>query len=89
MDGYHEKIDLHYWITKPYVGSDEEEAYLIDTTYSYMYHFNWGWYGLNNGYFSYNVFDTDMGTYDGNHQTLNYNFDHSVQILCPHPLVSN
>lgn len=37
----------------------------------------------------YGVFDTDMGTYDGNHQTLNYNFDHNVQILCPHPLVND
>lgn len=89
MDGYHEIANLHYWITRPYVGSDEEVAYLVDTTYSYLYHFNWGWYGENNGYFSYNVFNTELGEYDEIHQTKNYNFNSSVVILCPHPIITN
>ena len=87
MDGYMEKVSLHYWISHPIVGSNIEIAELIDTNYTYYYHFNWGWYGWNNGYFLYNVFDTDNGLYDSsNHVNINFNFNSNVQILCPHPI---
>lgn len=86
MDGYMEKVCFHYWISESNLGIPE----LIDTNYTYYYHFNWGWYGLNNGYFLYNVFESDNGLYDSsNHQNLNYNFNSSVQILCPHPMTIN
>ena len=52
----------------------------------YYYHFNWGWYGDCNGYFSKNVFDSQAATwYDGTSNNSN-NFGTNVKIMPMYPV---
>ena len=54
-----------------------------DTFTNYLYHFNWGWYGENNGYYNANVFDVSAvqfpDTNNNNHDP--YNFKYHVKLL--------
>ncbi len=48
----------------------------------YLYHFNWGWYGINNGYFNANVFDTSAVQFpDTDSNYANYNYGRGVELL--------
>lgn len=54
---------------------------VIDQT-SYYNHINWGFYGMNNGYFAENVFDMTEITYrDTTYNPYNYNFDWNLRVL--------
>lgn len=73
--------DGHYWIADGihrYVYNSGSDAFgnpiygQISTIY---YHFNWGWGGGCNGYFSPNVFNPNDGDiYDGNNNVASHNY---------------
>ena len=69
------------------IGIDgKEHPYVRDYT-TYYYHFNWGWNGLDNGYFEMGVFDTSKGEESpgvavagpGIGSRANYDFSDDVQ----------
>lgn len=48
----------------------------------YLYHYNWGWYGLNNGYFNANVFDVSAVQYpDTNNNYATGTYSNNVKFL--------
>ena len=48
----------------------------------YLYHFNWGQYGINNGYFNANVFDMFAVQFPDTHYNyLDYNYSLGVHLL--------
>lgn len=50
--------------------------------YNRFCHFNWGWYGNCDGYFSSDVFNTQAASsYDTGNHTANYDFSSNVTIL--------
>ena len=85
--------DAHCWVLDGYKIVVITTTFYINTglgdpiidrietqTYNYN-HFNWGWYGENNGYFLENVFDTSSVTYpDTNNNSYNYNFNVNVEL---------
>lgn len=85
LDGYDE---IQYWIYAYEIKADGSRILLFTNgPYSTMlYHFNWGWYGQNDGYFNSNVFATDQAIFtDTNNNSISYNFDQGVVTLSAIP----
>ena len=94
--GNNDNLEGHAWVvdgydtaTYQYVTYAHPYGSLIwwidstgDTFTRYLYHFNWGWYGKNNGYFFANVFDTSAVQFpDTNNNSMAYNLSYNVQLL--------
>lgn len=77
MDGYTELEYMTYIYHKEGIGNLSPWILfeIVGPSYKSLYHLNWGWYGINNGYFSYNVFNTsDVINPDTNNNFVSYNF---------------
>ena len=76
----------HVLARKPLGGFMWEIMQIYDSGVLDLYHFNWGWDGDCNGYFSTNVFDTTGGTfYDTGSHNHQYNLNYYVQLQCVYP----
>ena len=76
----------HVLARKPLGGFMWEILEIYDYGELDLYHFNWGWDGDCNGYFSTNVFDTTGGTfYDTGSHNHQYNLNYYVQLQCVYP----
>lgn len=84
----------HAWVLDGYTEAEYyEEIYhisgntiIIDETfgplYTNLYHINWGWYGMNNGYFAHNVFNTKKVIFpEGNIIFTDRNYSIGVKFL--------
>ena len=82
VDGYD---DLEYYIyTYMYVhGRDHAELTDVFGPFTEtLNHINWGWYGINNGYFSVNVFNTSYVQFpDTNNNYANLTFNNALMTL--------
>ena len=70
VDGYKFKhiIDIEYIVTlDPDNGREisRELSYDNSHTVTYLVHVNWGWNGIDNGYFNYPCFAPELGIPDG------------------------
>lgn len=70
VDGYKFKhiIDIEYIVTlDPDTGREisRELSYDNSHTVTYLVHVNWGWSGIDNGYFNYPCFAPELGIHDG------------------------
>ncbi len=75
------------WITYELVGPAYNHHYepvssgILEA--SKLLHFNWGWNGVCNGYFSFDCYSTADGEiYDGNANYADYNFSEDVLTIC-------
>ena len=59
VDGYDTATYQYVTYAHPYGSSIWWIDSTGDTFTRYLYHFNWGWYGVCNGYFTGSVFNTD------------------------------
>lgn len=86
LDGF-QNINYQHVLARKLVGGFVWEILEIyDSGVLDLYHFNWGWDGDCNGYFSTNVFDTTGGTfYDSGSQNHNVNFQYNVVLQCVYP----
>lgn len=75
----------HCWIIDQYVNKCIDCYFLGELQHNIMaqyFHINWGWYGLANGYFAKDVFNTsDASKLDLPAPTPNYEFADSLGIL--------
>ena len=63
-------VDGHAWVADGYI--DE----VNNSEHSYYLHCNWGWYGISNGYYLCDAFDTDNGpVYNDNATRSNYQYN--------------
>ena len=86
LDGFQNIYYQHVLARKPVGGFVWEILELYDSGTLDLYHFNWGWDGDCNGYFSTNVFDTTEGTfYDSGSQIHNISYPISVRLQCVYP----
>lgn len=87
LDGY-QNIHYQHVLARKLVGGFVWEIMEIyESGVLDLYHFNWGWDGDCNGYFSTNVFDTTGGTfYDTSSHNHFLNFDFGVQLQCVYPI---
>lgn len=81
VDGYdiasYQLVTFAQLWNKIWIASESDEI-----TLRYLYHFNWGWYGINNGYFNANVFNTAAVQFpDTNNNSASYNFNTGVSLL--------
>lgn len=54
----------------------------LHITTTYFMHYNWGWYGVCNGYYYANVFNTSSVFFpDTNQNYANYNFKYNVEMM--------
>lgn len=81
FDGYQTQIETIYVMNRTaslgwyFTG----EQY---TRTTYFNHFNWGWYGENNGYFNENVYNTALVNWpDTTNNNATYNLSYGVKIL--------
>jgi len=86
VDGY----KLHRVTVETYerVAANVNEYVLVSTqiTNSYLFHYNWCWYGDCNGYFATNVFNPQSGTtYDGIHLEPSHDFSNNVRVFSFYP----
>ena len=78
-DGYNYEKSIRYHFERAY-----PEGYILTgifTTETYLYHYNWGWYGDCNGYFNSNVLNTTSGITNEGTTNHNYTFDHVFHYL--------
>ena len=86
LDGFQNISYQHVLARKPLGGFMWEILEIYDYGELDLYHFNWGWDGDCNGYFSTNVFDTTGGTfYDTGSHNHQYNLNYYVQLQCVYP----
>ena len=86
LDGFQNISYQHVLARKPLGGFMWEILEIYDYGELDLYHFNWGWDGDCNGYFSTNVFDTTGGTfYDTDSNNAQFNFNYGVQLQCVYP----
>ena len=79
---------LQYWVYSYQVNPNGPDTLLFTNgPYSTtLYHFNWGWYGENDGYFEGNVFATNQVQFpDTENNGVSYNFYDQVHTLCTYP----
>lgn len=80
FDGYLTKTETHYEMINN--GSGWVPTGEIHNRTYYYNHFNWGWYGNSNGYFSENVYNTSQATYwDTLSHNTNFNFNSWIYLL--------
>lgn len=80
IDGYRRELGTVFEMKKTNNSGWEYTgvSYPFDNNYN---HFNWGWYGINNGYFLEGVYNTlNAYIYDDNKNYYNYNFRYSVRV---------
>ena len=80
LDGYTEAeyYEEIYHISGNTIITDE----IFGPLYTNLYHINWGWYGMNNGYFAHNVFNPKKVIFpDGNINFTDRNYSIGVKFL--------
>ena len=80
FDGYIYQERKIYHLSKLGVNSDEWFIVSIDTEYTQLCHYNWGWYGDCDGYFSANVFDTQAAEIYESTNNHDYDFTPSSSL---------
>ena len=83
LDGYKYYLRVDYCYQS--IGNGPWILSEIITTEHHYNHFNWGYYGENNGYYNSGVFNIALGIqYDGttNEQTGNYSYDVHLINMC-------
>lgn len=85
LDGYDDLQTTTYYFDFNLFSNTWELSY-ISYDYERLYHFNWGWYGKNNGYFAANVFNAAavlFPDFSNNPATNNYTED--IETLTAYP----
>ncbi len=80
IDGYMIENCIAYEMIKYGDGDWQFTGYSYPTT-RYLVHFNWGWYGANNGYFLEGIFDSGNAVHYDNTNYYQYNLGYYVETL--------
>lgn len=81
VDGYKQRTHV-YRVTYHYYDGSSEIVTNKNTFYGYL-HINWGWDGMNNGYFAKDVFDaTNASEYDSpNYNWMDYQYTMNLTLM--------
>lgn len=80
LDGYRYITATHYYYERAGTYPNEWLLVSITNTYTYLYHFNWGWYGECNGLFNNAVYYNPIYSFDGLYDIDTGDHDHTFTL---------
>lgn len=85
LNGF-DNLQTTTYIFEQVLGSIIWELVDVRVSNERLYHFNWGWYGKNNGYFAANVFNAASVLFpDTPNNTAINNYTESIMTLTAYP----
>ena len=81
LDGYKKYLYAHYRMIKIGDSGEWQIDEVIETSTTYLYHYNWGYYGDCNGYYSSGVFDSQLCIQADSTTSRTFNYNYNVQAL--------